>query len=199
MLNEVIELVNHKEQGILSNRDAYNKLAAAEWMLINNEKMMIEDPEDPINPIPNWGNRYWKALAETREALGIPKHTSMRELIQGNYTEIARCIESKAYNARQLEERVFDPDALGVYDSYESQMVEFATQSAAHFVVEPPKKDKANENTAEREEDYIRKREPVESENEREKMKNAPKIFSNMIVDEKTNELTFDAQKEDFR
>ena len=197
MLKEITELVGYKENGVLSNREAYVKLAAAEWMLINNEKMMVENPDDPLNPIPNWGNRYWRTLSETREALGIPKHTSMRELIQGNYEEIAKATENKSYNAKQLEERVFASEAIGVYDSYEAQMVEFATQSAAHSVVEPTK-DKADglANTAE--EDYIRKREPVTSEDERENMKRAPKVFSNWVV-ERASELTIDTQKEDFR
>ncbi len=197
MLKEITELVGYKENGVLSNREAYAKLAAAEWMLINNEKMMVENPDDPLNPIPNWGNRYWRTLSETREALGIPKHTSMRELIQGNYEEIAKAIENKSYNAKQLEERVFASEAIGVYDSYEAQMVEFATQSAAHSVVEPTKdKVEGLANTAE--EDYIRRREPVTSEDERENMKRAPKVFSNWVV-ERASELTIDTQKEDFR
>ena len=196
MLKEITELVGYKENGVLSNREAYAKLAAAEWMLINNEKMMVENPDDPLNPIPNWGNRYWRTLSETREALGIPKHTSMRELIQGNYEEIAKATENKSYNAKQLEERVFASEAIGVYDSYEAQMVEFATQSAAHSLVEPTK-DKADE-LANTEEDYIRRREPVTSEDERENMKRAPKVFSNWVV-ERASELTIDTQREDFR
>jgi hypothetical protein len=75
------------------------------------------------------------------------------------------------------------------------QKEQFATMSSANFISEPPKE---NSNHKLAQEDYIRKREPVESENEREKQKNEPKIWSNMVV-EKTNELKIDSPREDFR
>jgi hypothetical protein len=194
MIHEMNGLIESMKNGTLSTRETYTKLTAAEWLLVNNEKMMVEDPEDPLNPIPNWGNRYWKSITAAREAIGISKHTSMRELIQGNYAEIAKAVVSKKYNEQQIEEHILAPDVRNLYDSYMTQMVEFATQSAANFISEPPK-EKADGKSAEAQEDYIRKREPVESENERVKQKNEPKIWSNLVVDNH-KELTFDAVRE---
>ena len=55
-----------------------------------------------------------------------------------------------------------------------------------------------NDNTAEKEanshENEIRWRNPVHSEDEREKMKSEPKVFSNIAI-EKTKELTVEAEK----
>ena len=195
MINEMNGLIESMNKGILGMKETYAKLTAAEWLLVNNEKMMVENPEDPLNPIPNWGNRYWKAIIQAREAVGISKYTSMRELIQGNYAEIAKAVVSTNYNERQIDEFVLNPEVREVYDSLEAQKVEFATQSAAFFISEPPKE---NVNDKVAEEDYIRKREPVESENERIKQKNEPRVWSNMVVDSH-KELKIDATRENVR
>lgn len=197
MINEMNGIIESVKKGTLGKQEMYSKLTAAEWLLVNNEKMMIEDPEDPLNPMPNWGNRYWKAIIAARDACGIPKHTSMRELIQGDYAEIAKAVVSRHYNERQIEEHVLDPDVRELYDSYTNQMVEFATQSEASYISPPPKQN-ADEKTVETHEKETRWREPVESQNEREKMKNEPKIFSNRVI-ERSNELKIDASREDFR
>ena len=183
--------------GTLDRQDMYTKLTAAEWLLVNNEKMMVENPEDPLNPIPNWGNRYWKSIVNAREALGIDRHISMRDLIQGEYAACAGAANSIHYTEMQVEHFMKDPKERALYDSLEKQMVEFATQCEAISISEPPK-EKTDELAAEAQEDYIRKREPVESENEREKQKNEPKVWSNLVI-EKTNELKIDSVREDFR
>ena len=182
MLNEMNALVESNKNSIVDRKDVLNKLAAAEWLLINNPKMMIENPEDPIHPIPNWGNRYWKALTQTREALGIDKHTSMRELIQGNYAEASKAVNNPVYNQTQIYDYVLDPEARTIYnfDSIEMQKKEFATQSAALGLGEEKKpKEKANEF----EEGVTRINYPVVTEDEKENMKKAPKDFSNYIPD----------------
>ena len=111
-------------------REARLKLAAAEWLLVNDSRMMIEDPQDPLNPIPNRGNRYWKTLTKTRDALGIEKHTSRRELIQEEYAAAAKAVNSLAYNKTQIKENVLDPEARSKCDSMDMQKEQFATQSA---------------------------------------------------------------------
>lgn len=193
MIDEMNKLIENTKKGSFDTRETYTKLIAAEWLLTNNEKMMIEDPEDPLNPIPNWGNRYWKTLTAAREAVGISKHTSMRELIQSDYAEMAKAVVSVKYNEQQIDEHILDPDVRELYDSYTNQMVEFATQSEANYISSPPKQN-AEEKVAEEHENDIRWREPVESQNEREKMKREPKIFSNMVI-EKENELKIDANR----
>ena len=130
MINEMNALVAaHEEKDkIVDEMDVYNKLAAAEWLLLNNEKMMIDDPEDPLNKMPNWGNRYWKSITNAREKLGIPKHISMRELIQGNYAEMAKAASNLTYNKTQIREQVLDPEQREKSDSMEKQKVEFTVQ-----------------------------------------------------------------------
>ena len=174
-------------------QEMYAKFTAAEWLLTNNEKMMIEDPKDPYNPIPNWGNRYWKSLADTREALGIPRHTSMRDLIQGNYAETAKAVVSTKYNETQIQDYVLDPDILVPNDSMELQKEEFAVQSKA-VIINKPQIENTDKKAIDEHKDEIRWREPVNSEDERKKMKNEPKVFSNLVV-EKTAELQLDSSK----
>jgi hypothetical protein len=195
MIDEMKELISSNKEGIVSRKEALDKLTAAEWLLVNNEKMMIDDPEDPLNPMPNWGNRYWKSIIEAREALGIDKHTSMRDLIQGDYAEIAKAVVSTHYNERQIDEHILDPDVRELYDSYTTQMVEFATQSEA-VVINEPKTKQTNEKTAEELENQTRWRISIKQEDEREKIKNEPKIFSNMVI-EKQADLKIDKAIDD--
>ena len=197
MISEMKALVDANKEGVVPRKEILDKLTAAEWLLVNNEKMMVEDPEDPLNPIPNWGNRYWKALSETREALGISKHTSMRELIQSDYAAMAKAVGNANYNRVQIQQYVLDEDVRELSDSMEAQKETFAAQSR-DIIIKSPANEKVDEKTAEANENEIRWRYPVTSEDEREKMKNEPKIFSNRVI-EKTNELTIDSAKEDFR
>jgi len=204
MINEMSALVEANEKGIIERREMLNKLAAAEWLLINNEKMMVENPEDPLNPIPNWGNRYWKAITSARESLGIQKHTSMREVIQGEYAASAKAATSVPYVTSQIRDYVLDPDVREVYDSIDVQKEQLATQSAAVILTEEPKPElKAEETNQElttgndKEKtarelmmEELRIRISVRSEDQREIMKNEPKSF-NFIVD-KSVEITID-------
>ena len=150
---------------------------------INNDKMMIDDPEDPLNKLPNWGNRYWKALIEAREALGIDKHTSMRDLIQGDYAASAKAVTSSAYNEAQIEDYVLDPTVREIYDSMEIQKEQFATQSAAVTLTEP--QNERNIDEIEMTEDRV----PfsIKELDERIIMKNQPQNYD--FVVEKTAEL----------
>ena len=61
MIGEMKALVEADKEGIVDRKEILTKLTAAEWLLVSNDKMMIENPEDPLNNLPNWGNRYWKA------------------------------------------------------------------------------------------------------------------------------------------
>ena len=137
MINEMKALVEADKDGIVDRKEILTKLTAAEWLLVNNDKMMIDDPEDPLNKLPNWGNRYWKALIEARDALGIDKHTSMRDLIQGDYAASAKVVINSAYNVAQIEDYVLDSSAREIYDSMELQKEQFATRSAAVTLTEP--------------------------------------------------------------
>ena len=193
MISEMKELVTANKEGVVSRKETLDKLTAAEWLLIHNEKMMVEDPEDPLNPIPNWGNRYWKALAETREALGINKHTSMREMIQSDYAAMAKAVSSADYNKLQIQQYVLDEDVRELSDSMEAQKEAFTAQSR-DIIIKAPSKENADEKAVEGHENEIRWREPVKSEDEREKMKKEPKVFSNLLV-EKINELTINSAR----
>ena len=177
MISEMNALAEANKNSIVDRKVMLDKLAAAEWMLMNDDKMMIDNPEDPLNKMPNWANRYWKTLTQTREALGIPKHISMRELIQGDYAARAQAVTNSKYNENQIQDYVLDPEVRGMYDSLEDQKKEFAIQSAA-VILGDTKKDNKPELTS----DDIKVRISVESENEMEKWRNAPKE-NNFLVD----------------
>ena len=184
MISEMKTMVEAGKKGIVDRKEILTKLTAAEWLLVNNDKMMIDDPEDPLNKVPNWGNRYWKALTESREALGIDKHTSMRDLIQGDYAASAKAVLSSAYNEAQIDDYVLDPAAREIYDSMELQKEQFATQSAAVTLTEPQNEKNADE--IEMTEDRVPF--PIKELDERTIMKNQPKNYDFVI--ERTAELT---------
>ena len=183
MISEMKSLVEADKDSIVDRKEILTKLTAAEWLLVNNDKMMIDDPEDPLNKLPNWGNRYWKALIEAREALGIDKHTSMRDLIQSDYAASAKAVISSTYNEAQIEDYVLDPAAREIYDSMEIQKEQFATQSAAVTLTEPQNEKNAGE--IEMTEDRVPY--PIKELDERAIMKNQPKNYD--FVVEKTAEL----------
>ena len=187
MIKEMNALVSgFKENGSYDRREVRLKLAAAEWLLVNDPRMMIEDPEDPINPIPNWGNRYWKTLTQTREALGIDKHTSMRDLIQEEYAAAAKAVNSSAYNKTQIKENVLDPEARSKCDSMEMQKEQFATQSA-HATLIAPKNEKTTD------EDLLttdRVQISIKFLDQREIMKNEPKNYDFVVERGKELNLT---------
>ena len=183
MIKEMNSLVERGQtKGSVSKRDLALKLTAAEWLLVNNEKMMIEDPEDPINPIPNWGNRYWKAITQAREAFGISKHTSMREVLQSEYAACAKSVKSHAYNEAQIKENVMSQRARGECDSMEKQKEQFATLSASVVLKdlrEPENQKAVDELTT----TNFRIKISVKSENERELMKQQPKKYDFIVKD----------------
>ena len=188
MIAEMKALVKSNEEGIVSRKEMIDKLTAAEWLLVNNEKMMVEDPEDPLNPIPNWGNRYWKTLSETREALGIDKHTSMRDMIQADYAASAKAVNNRSYNLTQINYYVLDKDVRELADSMEVQKEQFATQSA-HVTLTESKNEKISDDllmTADRVQIS------VNEVNQREIMKNEPKNYDFKI--ERTAELSLSGQ-----
>ena len=184
MIGEMKALVEANKNGAIDRKEILTKLTAAEWLLVNNDKMMIDDPEDPLNKLPNWGNRYWKALTEARESLGIDKHTSMRDLIQGDYAASAKAVISAAYNEAQINDYVLDPAAREIYDSMELQKERFATQSAAVTLTEPINEKNVGE--VEMTEDRVPF--PIKELDERTIMKNQPKNYDFVI--ERTAELT---------
>jgi hypothetical protein len=189
MIAEMKALVEANEKGIVSRKEMVDKLTAAEWLLENDEKMMIDDPYDPYNKVPNWGNRYWKTLAETRETLGIDKHTSMRDMIQADYAAAAKAVNNRNYNLTQINYYVLDKDVRELADSRDVQMEQFATMSAAVTLTKPKDKNAlADDMTADRVQ-Y-----PVKELDERDIMKHEPKIY-NFISEQNTEkELTKENQ-----
>ena len=186
MINEMSALLDADKKGIIERKDVFKKLAAAEWLLVNNEKMMIENPEDPLNPIPNWGNRYWKSITKTREALGISKHISMRDLIQGNYAEAAKAVNSVEFNKTQIKEGVLDPQARSKCDSMDIQREQFATQCASYRLT-GAKEEKTVDDLLTVEN---RVKITVQSENQYEIMKSEAKQFNFVIDKTMSFELT---------
>jgi len=136
MISEMKELVKAGKEGIVSRKEMLDKLTAAEWLLVNDPKMMVEDPEDPYNSIPKWGNRYWKALTETREALGVDKYTSMRDMIQADYAASAKAVNNTKYHEDHINEYVLDSDVRELSDSMDVQKEQFATRSAAAILTD---------------------------------------------------------------
>ena len=178
-----------KDHGSVNGRNAILRLAAAEWLLVNNEKMMIEDPYDPIKPIPNWGNRYWKAIADTREALGINKHTSMRDLIQNEYASAAKAAKSRAYNEKQFSDHVLDPKVHAAFDSMEKQTEQFAMQNAALEFVDKENQKKVDNLVMSSD----RVNFPVPEQDESKLMKMAVKNYNNFIME---NAINIDIDKQ---
>ena len=130
MIDEMDELIKRDKSGSLERKDVLNKLAAAEWLLINNDDMMIKDADDPINKTPKWGNRYWNAITRAREAIGIPKYVSMRDLIQGNYAVMQKTMSNANYHKDHVNDQIFDPEKRAAIDSKDKQSEQFIIQSA---------------------------------------------------------------------
>ena len=156
MINELNALVEANKENIIDRKEMLNKLTAAEWLLLNNDKMMVDNPEDPLNKVPNWGNRYWKALTNAREALGIEKHISMRSLIQNNYAEVKKAATNPSYTETQIEDYLLDPGQRDAVDSIETQREQFKIQQSAadtkaKQIAEQKKKEEANKTEPEKE------------------------------------------------
>lgn len=187
MIKEMTALVKADKKGEIDRQEVFKRLGAAECLLMRNEKMMVENPEDPINPIPNWGNRYWKVLTQTRESLGIMKHISMRELIQGNYAESKKAVLNAMYNRAQIQENVLDTKARAKCDSIEDQRLQFATISESMTLVDEPNKREPNAI----ETNEIRTNISVKQLDQRLIEKKQPKNYDSFIVEDKNIELTY--------
>ena len=189
MITEMKALVEANEKGIVSRKEMVDKLTAAEWLLENDEKMMIDDPYDPYNKVPNWGNRYWKTLTETREALGIDKHTSMRDMIQADYAASAKAVNNRNYNLVQINYYVLDKDVRELADSRDIQMEQFATISAAVNLTKPKEKNSLADDMISDRVQY-----PVKELDERDIMKNEPKNDKWILEEVAHQELTILSQ-----
>jgi hypothetical protein len=181
MINEMNSLAAAKKNGTLDNKAIHDRIAAAEWLLINNDKMVIENPEDPLNKMPNWGNRYWKAIIHAREELGIPKHVSMREIIQGDYAEMKNTATNKSYIERQFNEQVLDPEQRKLYDSKEKQAEQYSIYRGK-FAAEDPEKQKKVDDLLK---NQNRVKIIVDSEDETKKLKTA--VRNNDFIVDKTH------------
>ena len=189
LIEEMNALAAFGKDGIVdvNRREIYNKLAAAEWMLMSNEKMMIDDPNDPLVRIPNWGCKYWRAITEARDALGIPKHITMRELIQGDYAESSKAVTNVQFNKTQIEEQVLDREVVTVYDSMAAQKMEFRIQREGiknNLMSLKQEQDPENKQIDDNElfKDSNKVEQPVPEENEANKLLNAP-IGKEFIVE----------------
>ena len=188
MIAEMKLLVEANKENIVSRKEIVDKLAAAEWLLENDEKMMVYDSSDPYNPVPNWGNRYWKTLIDTREALGIDKHTSMRDMIQADYAASAKAVNNRTYNEAQINYYVLDKDVREIADSRDVQMEQFAIQGAAVNLTKPKE---SNVSTDEMTENRVHH--PVTELDERNLMKQEPKNNNWITVPSHNEELTIES------
>lgn len=190
MIDEMNAIIENNKNGNFDRKDykdVLNKLAAAEWLLINDDKMMIVDSNDPYQKTPKWDNRYWKAITSAREAMGIPKHISMRELIQGNYSVMQKTMQNANYHKDQIETKICNPEKRAAIDSMEKQNEEFVIQSAKIAENRVPndnhlKNMEMNEN---------RVRISIVEEDEYLKAKNMPRDMSTFVV-EKSKEMSFE-------
>lgn len=181
-----------KRKSSYNYRDAVLKFAAAEWFLLNDDKMMIEDPEDPYNPIPDWGNRYWSTLTKARDMHGFNRHTSIREMLQSNYDTVSKAVKSTAFCEKQIKEHVLDKEPREKCDSLERQKEQFATLSASYTFNKVDTKE--NVNDGDKKENEIRTRLEMEHLNERKIMKSLPTQYNFTI--ENDISLTINATKQ---
>jgi hypothetical protein len=121
----------------------------------------------------------------------------MRELIQGDYAQTAKAVVSAKYNEAQINDYVLDPEVREVYDSMETQKELFAVQRGA-FIINGRQNEKTEEATEKVPENTVRWSISVKAEDQREIMKNEPKVFSNLVV-EKSAELKIDSSKNGLR
>ena len=186
VISEMNALAALGKDGIVdvNRKEIYNKLAAAEWMLLNNEKLMIPDPDDPLVTIPNWGCKYWRAITDAREALGIPKHIPTRELIQGDYAESSKAVNCAKYAETQINEQVLHKSVIEVYDSMDVQKSVFNTQlegirnKLIQLKADGPQKEDPEQVPKQEQDDLFndnnRIPQPVPEEDEAKKMFSAP-------------------------
>lgn len=187
VVNEMNALIEKNQSGALSRRETLDKLAAAEWLLLNDDNMVVIDPDDPYNRTPKWNNRYWKAITEAREAIGIPKHISVRDLIQGNYGVMQQTMKNVNYHKDHLETEIFSQEKRANVDSMDKQKEEFGLQSAKIELDKAASEERLKD--VKMEGDRIRI--SIVEEDEYLKAKTMPKDFSSFVV-EKSKEMSFE-------
>jgi hypothetical protein len=149
--------------------------------------MVVIDPDDPYNRTPKWNNRYWKAITEAREAIGIPKHISVRELIQGNYGVMQQTLKNANYHKDHFETELFSQEKRASVDSMDKQKEEFNLQSAKIALDKAPNEERLNNIKM----DENRVRISIVEEDEYLKAKTVPKDFSSFVI-ERNKEVSFD-------
>lgn len=187
VVNEMNELKTKSLQGMVKRKEVLDKLAAAEWLLLNDDNMVVIDPDDPYNRTPKWNNRYWKAITEAREAIGIPKHISVRDLIQGNYSVMQQTIKNANYHKDHLETELFSQEKRASVDSMDKQKEEFGLQSAKIALDKAPNEQRLNNIKM----DGNRIRISIVEEDEYLKAKTMPRDFTSLVI-EKSKEISFD-------
>ena len=185
------ELIEKNNSGTLNRRDVLKTLAAAEWTLLNDDKMVVEDENDPYNRTPKWNNRYWKAVTEAREAIGIPKHISIRELIQGNYGVMQKAMQNENYHKDHIQTEIINPEKRAAIDSMDKQKEVFTIQRENIAT-----KDPANEaKILNAEMDSVKVRISIEEENEYKKARTGLKNMN--FITEKEPEKNLNSQKQE--
>lgn len=187
VVNEMNALIEKNQAGALNRRETLDKLAAAEWLLLNDDNMVVIDPDDPYNRTPKWNNRYWKAITEAREAIGIPKHISVRDLIQGNYGVMQQTMKNASYHKDHFETELFSQEKRANVDSMDKQKEEFGLQSAKIALDREPNEERLKDMKL----DENRTRISIVEEDEYLKAKTMPKDFSSFVV-EKSKEMNFE-------
>lgn len=187
VVNEMNDLKTKSLQGSVKRKEVLDKLAAAEWLLLNDDNMVVIDPDDPYNRTPKWNNRYWKAITEAREAIGIPKHISVRDLIQGNYSVMQQTMKNVNYHKDHFETELFSQEKRANVDSMDKQKEEFGLQSAKIALDREPNEERLKDMKL----DENRTRISIVEEDEYLKAKTMPKDFSSFVV-EKNKEMNFE-------
>lgn len=127
-LKSIYEGAQFNDMTPTQKRETLLKLSAAECMLMSDENMMLENPDNPFEKTPNWSHRHWKALSVAREKIGIFQYCSMRDLIQGSYAGAQERSHNSTYLLKEGEEQIFLKDGTirPEVDSLEGRKVAFA-------------------------------------------------------------------------
>lgn len=120
------------EKGLFNQREAFNILAAAERLLMEQSDCMIEDVDNPGEKIPKWNHPDWKALVDCRDKLGIPRYASMRDLIQSEYHNMSKTMDN-AYLKEVFEKEIVSEKAREG-DSLETLKEQFTINKATMHI-----------------------------------------------------------------
>ena len=111
----------------------------------------------------------------------------MRDIIQAEYAQCARAINSPVYYEAHIKEHIMEPDARAVYDSMESHMTMFETQSKAIELNEAEVEKKIN--NIDLKDDENKKKIYVEQEDEYKRTDKMSRVFSNVVKDDPSFKL----------